>query len=123
MNSTLNHAVGQLATFGIDIDPHQCDAGALRADARNIREGVKPLHLDTLPPRFAADLMDTVANILDPSRGELASALGAFKAATAELDRVWSGADFDGDDIANYPSCLNASFEDFAASVALMEVR
>lgn len=71
MQSTLQHAVSQLATFGIDVEPERCDPGALRADAASIRHGVKPLHLDNLsacPPRFAADLLETVAMILDPIR-------------------------------------------------------
>lgn len=63
---TSQHAVSQLATFGIDVEIDRCDPAALRADADDIREGVKPLHLDSLPPRFAADLLDTLADIIDP---------------------------------------------------------
>lgn len=66
--TTLSHALATLRTFGFDIEPERCDAGALRADAAQIRAGIKPLHLDQLgacPPRFAADLLDTVADIID----------------------------------------------------------
>ena len=52
----------------------------------------------------------------------LVAALEAFKTATADLDRIWSGADLTGDEIANYPACL-PSFDEFAASVAEMSVR
>ena len=67
MNSTLNHAIETLRTFGIDVEPERCDVEALRADADDIREGITPLHLSHLsacPPRFAADLLETVAEII-----------------------------------------------------------
>jgi hypothetical protein len=63
--STLTHAVERLSTFGIDVDPDCYDVQALRLDASDIRSGVKPLHLDVLPPCFAADLLETVADILN----------------------------------------------------------
>ena len=62
--STLTHAVDMLSTFGIDIEPERCDVEALRLDANEIREGICPPHLESCPPRFAADLLDTVADIL-----------------------------------------------------------
>lgn len=65
--STAQHAVAQLATFGFDIELERCDPGALRHDADEIRAGVLPLHLSHLsqcPPIFAADLLDTLAEIL-----------------------------------------------------------
>jgi hypothetical protein len=68
-DSTLQHSVAQLATFGIDVDPDNCDPVALRSDAEDIRSGLLPLHLagtlSKCPPVFAADLMDTLADILD----------------------------------------------------------
>jgi hypothetical protein len=67
MTSTLQHSVNMLQSFGFDIDPDQCDAEALRADARDIRAGILPLHLShlpTCPPASAAELLDTVAAIL-----------------------------------------------------------
>lgn len=72
MQSTLQHAVDTLATFGVDVDPAACDPDALRSDAATIRRGETPLHLQPLRgpvdrlPRFAADLMATVADILEP---------------------------------------------------------
>lgn len=65
MNSTLTHAVETLSTFGIDIDPDQCDPAALRADVAEVERGILPLHMESKPPRFALDLMTTVANILE----------------------------------------------------------
>ena len=65
MNSTKAHAIDTLLSFGIDVDPDNCDTGAMRADAEDIYNGVCPLHMDALPPRFAADLLVTLADILD----------------------------------------------------------
>lgn len=65
MNSTNSHAIETLATFGIDVDPTNCDTGAMRADAEDIYNGVCPLHMESCPPRFAADLLVTLADILD----------------------------------------------------------
>lgn len=63
--STLTHSVEMLSTFGIDVDPNCCDVEALRLDADDIRSGVCPLHMESCPPRFAADLLDTLADILE----------------------------------------------------------
>lgn len=68
MLSTRQFIVSQLMTFGIDVDPNQCDPTALRLDAEQIRSGVKPLHLDHLsacPPIFAAYLLDALAGIME----------------------------------------------------------
>lgn len=55
-------------------------------------------------------------------RAELTSALDAFKRATGDLDRLWASGAYTGDEVANYPTFL-PSFDEFAASVANMEVR
>lgn len=66
------------------------------------------------------------ADAADMAQGEamedLRDALDAFKRATADLDRVWSSGAHRGDEVANYPAGL-PSFDEFAASVACMEVR
>lgn len=70
MTSTLDHAVATLATFGIDVEPARCDPVALRDDATLIRRGELPphlAHLERCPPRFAADLLETLAAILSPT--------------------------------------------------------
>lgn len=62
MLSTLNHAIAELRTFGIDIDPHDCDPAQLRKQARGaLPSGAKM-------PRYATDLLETVARIVGEQR-------------------------------------------------------
>lgn len=54
---------------------------------------------------------------------QLSDALDEFKRATNNLAGAWADAALDGDEIANYPTDLGASFDEFALQVERMMMR